>query len=220
MSDTNRSWVRDLLAAPLVVGIVVAIVSYALPKFLVESRQISYTVEEPVAYLDKSSIGTASVKVNDISVPEVFAVRVRVWNSGSLPLKDLGVLFEFVPDEKDFRILSVNHNTKPPKEFGLITEQGNNSDTKRFVYGLLNPDDMDSIVFLTTARADVKVFSKAESLSVKSISAEKRTDFSWYQAALLAMLASVASTFVEFLIKVWRESRRKLRPTDEGENKI
>ncbi len=198
---------------PLVVGIVIAIVSYALPKFLVESRQISYTIEEPIAYLDKTSIGTASVKVNEILVPEVFAVRVRVWNSGSLPLKDLGVLFEFTPFEKDFRILSVNHNTKPAKEFGSITEQGNDNKAKRFIYALLNPEDVDNIVFLTTEKAEVKVFSKAESLSVKAISPEKQTDFKWYYGASIGMLASVASSFVEFFLKGWRERRRnKMQP--------
>lgn len=217
MSDNNRSWVRDLLAVPVVVGIVIAIFTYALPKLLTESSQISYTIEEPVAYLDKTSIGTASVKVNDISVPEVFAVRVRIWNSGSLPLKNLGVLFEFTSTDKDFRILSVNHNTKPSKEFGSITEQGNDNNSKRYIYALLNPEDADSLVFLTTAKADVKVFSKAENLSIKPVSQEKRTDFRWYDAALLAMLVSLASTFIEFLLKVWRERMRSKKATQVGE---
>ncbi|HNB64785.1 MAG TPA: hypothetical protein PLH85_09230 [Rhodocyclaceae bacterium] len=220
MADNNRSWIRDLLAVPLVVGIVIAIFTYALPKLLTESSQLSYTIEEPVAYLDKTSIGTASVKVNDISVPEVFAVRVRIWNSGSLPLKNLGVLFEFAATDKDFRVLSVNHNTNPPKEFGAVTEEGNDTNSKRFIYALLNSEDADSLVFLTTAKADVKVFSKAENLSVKPVSQEKRTGFHWYDAAILAMLVSLVSSFIEFLLKVWRERRRNKKSTQAGESGI
>lgn len=208
MADPNRSWIRDLLAVPLLVGVVVAAFTYALPKFISESSQLSYTIEEPVAYLDKTSIGTASVKVNNIAVPEVFAVRVKVWNSGSLPLKNIAILVEFASPEKDFRILSVNHNTKPAKEFGEISEQGSNPNAKRFIYALLNPEDADTLVFLATAKADVTVFSKAENLSLKAVSPEKRGDFRWYDAAVIAMLASVASSIVEALLKAWRERRR------------
>jgi hypothetical protein len=220
MSETNRSWLRNLLAVPLVVGLVIAVFTYALPKVFSESRQISYLVEEPVAYLDKTSIGTAVIKVNDIAVPEVFAARVRVWNSGSLPLKDLGIRFEFSPVDKDFRILSVNHNTRPAKEFGEIAEQGSDANSQRFVYALLNCEDEDNIVFLTSAKADVKVFSKAEGLSVKAISPEKRGEFKWYHAAIGAMLASLLSTFVEIGLKGWRERRRKRKERDQSKSEI
>lgn len=210
MSENNRSWLRDLLAVPILVGIVVAGFTYALPKFLADSSQISYTIEEPIAYLDKSSIGTALVKVNEISVPEVFAIRVKVWNSGSLPLKNLAVLIELTTSEKDFRILSVSHNTEPAKEFGSIAEENIDSISKRLVYSLLNPKDSDTIVFLTTTKPDdVRVFSKAENLSIKAVPPEKRSDFRWSDAAILAMLGSVASTLLEIIFDSWRNRRRK-----------
>jgi hypothetical protein len=218
MSDTNRSWIRDLLVVPLIVGLVIAVFAYVLPKFFTESRQISYAVEEPVAYLDKSSIGSAVIKVNDAAVPEVFAARVRVWNSGSLPLKDLPIRFEFSAADKDFRVLSVSHNTKPSKEFGAITEQGSDAVSRRFIYALLNQEDEDSIVFLTSAKSDVKVFSKAEGLSVKAVQTEKRGEFKWYYAVVGAMLASLLSSFVEAIYKGWRE-RRKLRKSEQIEAK-
>lgn len=197
------------MVVPLVVGLVIAILTYVLPKIFAESRQLSYQVEEPLAYLDKTSLGTAVVKVNDVPVPEVFAARVRVWNSGSLPLKDLGVRFEFSPAETDFRVLSVSHNTKPTREFGAITEQGSEVNAKRFVFALMNPEDEDDVVFLTTAKVDVKVFSKAEGLSLKTVSPEKRGEFKWYYAVLGAMLASLLSTFVEGLLKGWRQRRKE-----------
>lgn len=213
MTDTNRSWFRDLLAVPLVVGLVIALFAYVLPKFFAESRQLSYTVEEPVAYLDKSSIGSAVVKVNEVTVPEVFAARVRIWNSGSLPLKELAVRFELSSVDKDFRILSVSHNTKPTKEFGAVTEQGSDAISKRFIYALLNQEDEDNVVFLTTAKSDVKVFSKAESLSVKAVPAEKRGEFKWYYAVIGAMLASLLSSFVEIALRLWRERRKNPTPS-------
>lgn len=216
MLDNKRSWIRDLLVVPLIVGMVIAIFAYVLPKFFAESRQISYSVEEPVAYLDKSSIGTAVIKVNDATVPEVFAARVRVWNSGSLPLKSLPIRFEFSAVDKEFRVLSVSHNTKPTKEFGAITEDGSDQVSKRFVYALVNPEDEDNIVFLTSAKSDVKVFSKAEGLSVKAVEVEKRGEFKWYHAVIGAMLASLLSTFVEALIKGWRE-KRKQRKAERSE---
>jgi hypothetical protein len=217
MADQNRSWVRDLLLVPLIVGLVIAAFSYIFPKFFAESRQLSYQIEEPLAYLDKTSLGSAAVRVNDVAVPEVYAARVRVWNSGTLPLKDLPVRFEFTPLAGDFRVLSASHNTKPAREFGLIAEQGSEVNTKRFVYALMNPGDEDDVVFLTTAKVDVKVFSKAEGLSVKAVEAEKQTDFKWYHAALGAMLASILSSIVEAAFKGWRQRRKAKRDGSSGE---
>lgn len=209
MAETSRSWARDLLLVPVIVGLVIAIFTYVLPKFFAESRQLSYQVEPPLAYLDKTTLGSASVKVNDVSVPEVYAARVRVWNSGTLPLKELPVRFEFVSSANDLRILSTSHNTKPTREFGAITEQGSDTISKRFVYTLLNPGDEDDVVFLMTAKADLKVFSKAESLSIKVEQSEKNKEFKWYFAVLGGMVASILSTIVEIAFRTWRQRRRQ-----------
>lgn len=215
MSETNRSWIRDFFAVPLIVGVLIAVFAYLLPKIFSESRQISYAVEGPVAYLDKSSIGTAIIKVNDEVVPEVFAARIRIWNSGTLPLKDLPIRFEFSAADRDFRVLSVSHNTRPSKEFGAITEDGSNLSSKRYIYSLLNPDDEDTIVFLISAKSDVLVYSKAEALSVKAVQPEKIGEFKWYHAVGGAMLASLLSSLVEIIFKIWR-TRRKIKATERA----
>jgi hypothetical protein len=213
MGEKSISWFRDLLTVPLIVGLLIAAFTYGLPKFLADSKELSYTVEEPLVYLDKSSIGNALVKVNEVSVPEVFAVKVRLWNSGDLPLKDLAVRFEPFSLEKDFRILSVNHNTQPAKEFGAITEQGSEGQSKRYMYQLLNPKDEDTLVFLTTAKAELRIFSKAESLTVKPVAPSKESEFKWYHAAIGAMAASLLSSFVEVLFHV---ARRKWGKKNEN----
>lgn len=209
MHESKRSWIRDLMLVPLIVGLVIALFTYILPKFFAESRQLSYQVEVPLAYLDKTSLGSAEVKVNDVTVPEVYVARVRVWNSGNLPLKDLPIRFEFDSLAKDLRVLSASHNTKPNREFGAITEQGSDTNSKRFVYALLNPGDEDDVVFLTTAKADLSVFSKAEGLSVNAVESEQRGGFKWYLAALGAMIGSVLSGIVEVGFKLWRQRRKK-----------
>lgn len=204
MLDTNRFWVRNVVIVPLVIGLITAGFGYWLPKFFAESKQVSYSIEEAVPYLDKNSIGKAVIKVNDILVPEVFVVRVRVWNSGSLPLKNLGVLFEFDQVGEGFRILSTSHDTSPSKEFGVISETSQSVHSRRFEYSLLNPGDSDSVVFLTTTNGNVHVFSKSEGLLLKAVPVESR-GFRWYDAALVAMLASIASTLLELLLKIFRE---------------
>lgn len=203
MPDTNRFWVRNVVVVPLIIGLITAAFTYWLPKFFAESKQISYSIEEAVPYLDKNSIGKAAIKVNDILVPEVFVVRVRIWNSGSLPLRNLGVLFEFDRVGEGFRILSTSHDTSPSKEFGVIVETSQSVHSRRFEYSLLNPDDSDSVVFLTTTNGDLNVFSKSEGLLLKAVPVEKR-GFRWYDAALVAILASIASTLVELLLKILR----------------
>ena len=214
MGEKKNSWIRDLLLVPLSVGLVIAVATYFLPKIFSDSRELSYQIEEPIAYLDKASLGTAEVKVNNVAVPEIFAARVRIWNSGSIPLKDLPVLFEFKSNNDNFRILSFNHNTKPSREFGGIENSNSEGGSKRFVYELLNPLDEDSIVFLTTSKAEINVFSKAENLSVKNVPADKSVDFPWYLAALGAMLASIITELFQFM---FRRLRRERNDTMHGE---
>lgn len=209
MSERKNNWMRDFLLVPIIVGLVIAIATYLIPNFFDKGKQISYTVEDAVTYLDKSSIGNSVIKFNDIVVPEVFAMRVRLWNSGDVPLKDLAVRFEFYSINKEFRILSVNHNTRPSKEFGAITEKGSEDNSKRYIYQLLNPKDEDSIVFLANSKAELKVFSKAEGLNLKNIPIAKDGEFKWYYAAIGAGIASMLSSFVEFLIGRIRRKRKK-----------
>lgn len=211
MADENRSWIRNILLVPLAVGLVVTVFAYVLPKFFEPSRELSYQVEEPVAYLEKASIGSAVVKVNDVPVAEVYAARVRIWNSGSLPLKDLAVRLELVSTTPDFKILSASHNTKPLREFGSIVEQGSEPNAKRFVFALLNPGDEDAIVFLTSYKADVKVFSKAEGLSLKAVPYDKPTELKWYYVVFGTMLASLATSLLEMLFKAWRLGKKELQ---------
>jgi len=209
MAQQKTTWLRDLLIVPLVVGLVVAVVAYVLPKLFAESKQISYSIEEPIAYLDKSSIGSAVVTVNNLTVPEVYAVRVHLWNSGDLALKDIAVRFEFSPLDNNFRILSVSHNTNPAKEFGNITEQDDGNYSKRFIYQLLNSQDEDTIIFLTTAKVNLNVYSKAEGLSVKAVSVNKDREFKWYHGAIVGMLASALSSFIEMLFNLRKRRVKK-----------
>lgn len=207
MSERKKNWMRDFLLVPIIVGIVIAIATYLMPNFFDKGKQISYTVEDALTYLDKSSIGNSVIKFNDIVVPEVYATRVRLWNSGDVPLKELAVRFEFYPRNKEFHILSVNHNTKPSKEFGEITEKGSEDNSKRYIYQLLNPNDEDSIVFLSNSKAELKVFSKSEGLDLKNIPLVKDREFKWYYAAIGAGIASMLSSLVEFLIGRIRRRR-------------
>lgn len=207
MAEKYSSWIRELLIVPLMVGLIVTAFAFGLPKILADSKEVSYTVEQPLTYLDKVSIGSATVKVNDVPVPEVFAVKVRIWNSGDLPLKDIGIRFDLTSHDKDFSILSVNHNTQPSKEFGGIAEQGSEGQSKRFLYQLLNPKDEDTLIFLTTAKANLEVYAKAESLSVKAVAANHDKDYKWYQIALGTAVASLLTGLIEVLIRSIRRNR-------------
>ncbi|MDX1526929.1 MAG: hypothetical protein R3273_11900 [Pseudidiomarina maritima] len=210
MAEGKSTWMRDLLLIPVAVGVVIAVVSFLLPKFLSDSREISYQIEEPLAYLDKASLGSAEVRINDSVVQEVFAVRVKTWNSGSVPLKDLAILFEFDSGDQAFQILSATHHTKPAREFGRIEEHGGDESSKRFVYELLNPGDEDSVVFLTTAKADIKVFAKAEKLAVKEVAPEEKGEFKWYMAAFGGMLAALLGELIQSILNKWRQRRKRI----------
>ncbi|MDD5057429.1 MAG: pentapeptide repeat-containing protein [Sideroxydans sp.] len=215
MAEKTSNWIRDLLIVPLIVGILVVIATFTVPIFFGESKSLSYTIEPSLVYFDKTSVGNATVRVNDIPVSEVFTVKAKIWNSGNVPLKDISVRFEFSSFASDAKILAINHNTQPAKEFGAIKEEGSEGNSKRYVFQLLNPNDEDTIVFLTSSRAELKVYSKAEGLKLKEILPDKDSGFKWYFAALIGIMASFISSLVE---NIFRYIRTKNKSNEELSN--
>ena len=161
-----RNWVRDLLILPLVVGVIVAAVTFGLPLLLRDAQELSYVVDGPAAYLDDPALGHVKVEINGVAVSELFAYKIRLWNSGDIPLQKLPVSFVFEKTPSDFQVFSTSHATTPRFEFGAIDEDVVGPARRRFVYELLNPGDQDIVTFLTNARPELEVFAKAANLTV------------------------------------------------------
>ena len=73
----------------------------------------------------------------------------------------------------------------------------------------------DAIVFLTSHKTDVKVFSKAEGLSLKAVPYDKPKELKWYYVVLGTMLASLATSLLEVLFKAWRLGKKELEGRDK-----
>ena len=160
MAESSSKWFRDLLIIPLIVGAIMALFAFGLPTILEKDNVISYSIDGPITYLDQLSIGDISIKVDDVPTTYLFSHKVRIWNSGDVPIKDLPIRFIFDTDNKEFKIFNINHSTKPAYEFGKISLQDISANSKRFTYELLNPDDEDIITFLTNSLASLSIYTE------------------------------------------------------------
>ncbi len=211
MADNGMNWKRDILLIPIIVGVVVAIVTYGLPKLLETGKRLSFTVEAPVSYLQRGTIPGVSVTVHGVPAPNLTAQKVRLWNSGGAPLTNLGVTLRYAPTTA-VRILSSTHATDPPAEFGKIEESIVSPGERRYVYALLNPTDADTLTILTDRPGTLRVFAKAEGLKVVEVEPkEKQRDWHTYANVGGAIVGTVASLFA-LLLKRASETHGGLWP--------
>jgi hypothetical protein len=202
----RRFW--DVLTIPLLVGLILALAAYFIPRVLESGKRLSYTVEKPTDYLSERLQGV-TIQVNGIPTTNLFVTKVRVWNSGSVALKDLGVLFEFNSQDQNFKILNVAHNTKPSREFGSIAQTDVDDKSVRFIYSLLNRSDEDTLSFLTNESVEPKIYAKAEDLKVVPVAPSTKASSSYWDisAAFLGLIGALASFVSTWLASVFERKR-------------
>lgn len=197
---TNR-WIRDLFIIPIVVGVVVAGFQFGVPYFFNKGKELSYIIEEPEKYLSDPVIGHVNVTVNNVSIRNLYAYKVKIWNSGRIPVKNMAVRLSFQTDNKDFKVFSTSHTTKPELEFGEITEEFISTNQKRFKYELLNSGDEDKITLLANQNAKLKLFGKLEGLSFKKVEPTKTQDWLSLGMSLFSMLAAFFALLMNYGVK-------------------
>jgi hypothetical protein len=195
MTETKSKWLRDLLVIPLIVAIVVAIFTYGFPKLIEKGKELSYTIDGPNAYLNQQAIGNLSIAVNGVTTAKLFTYKVRLWNSGGVPLKDIPVRLVFGEPKSGFRMLGVTHSTTPKYEFAKIQEVGNDSTSTRYVYELLNPGNQDVITLVTNEDPILEFYSNVEGLRVKRI--EPQEPKGWLD--ILSLATTVVAAFASIL---------------------
>lgn len=203
-----NSWKRDILAIPLIIGLAVALFTFVLPRVFRDKMEISYAVDSPWSYLDDPMIGQVTVHVNGVLVSDLVAQKVRIWNSGDVPLEQLPIRFVFSTFDTSFAILSLSHLTTPRHEFGSITESESDQFSRRLIYELLNPGDEDFVTFLVNTDASLQVYSKAAGLSVRSV--EPRPSPRSLRD-MFAGVSTIASILAALLALVLRSSQEKLK---------
>lgn len=200
----------ELFLVPIIVGIIVAIFSFGLPRLFKESKELSYTSEEPIAYLTVEQIGDLDVQINRIQTYDLYAHKIRIWNSGDLPLNNLKVRVVFDTKRKDFKIFHISHATTPKYEFGEINEEVIDDHSRRISYELLNKTDEDNITILTNMAAQVKVYGKLERLKLKYV--EPSAEFLRIgKDSLFVPLLSIAAALLGLLLRLafaWRAERK------------
>ena len=199
MPDKKNTLINMFIIS-LLVGLIVAIVQLALPKFFEKDVELSYLLDEPKVNLDQNTIGEINVKINNIETSLLVTQSARIWNSGEIPIKMLPIRYVFETPSPKFKIFTVNHNTKLKYEFGKITLEEDNQYSKRFVYDLLNPNDEFTIIFLTNEIAPLRLYTKCEGLSIKLFKLPERNLSSW-----IIIFASFFSAVLSLTLYIFKD---------------
>ena len=172
MTEKKSEWWRSLILM-VIAGIIVAAVALGFQELSekdTELKELSYSIEGPITHLEPDLTGSLEVMINNISTSYLFEYKVRIWNSGEVPLKNLPIRFVFDTSKADFKIFEVEHDTNPKYEFGEITEQDidedNDAYSRRFIYALLNPKDEDIVTLWTNSPVFLSVYAKSERLNL------------------------------------------------------
>ncbi len=179
----------------------VALFAFLLPKIFRDQKKISYTVYEIEELLEQEEIEQVEVKINEELVNSLFLHKVRIWNSGTIPLKDLQILIRLDNNNRGFKIFSVQHSTIPEYEFGLINDEIVDNNSRRVKYSLLNPNDEDLIALLANQKAYINLYAKSENLKVKFHKQDKlwHSEITIFVAGLIAALGSIIYSLIRKL---------------------
>jgi hypothetical protein len=170
-----------------------------------ERRELSYSLEPPIALL-RANIEGIEILVNGRTEHQLFANRLRVWNSGSIPLKIVPLWCEFGDIDTLFAVFGVRHETTPQHEFGRVEEQAPTRHSLRIVYELLNPGDEDNITIVTNRPHPPSVSSKAEGMKFKRATSQRAGD---RLPVLSGLMAAIAALFTMLLEMLSRSARRR-----------
>jgi hypothetical protein len=170
MTNRKLEWLIKPVIVTVIGGLIVVAVAYLLfpgpYEKDTELKELSYSIDVPESQLEPEVTGNLKITINNISTSYLVIYRVRIWNSGEVPLKDLPLRFVFNTSESDFKIFKVEHDTKPKYEFGEITKQDIDAYSRRFIYLLLNPKDEDIVTLYTNYPVSLSVYAKSEGLNL------------------------------------------------------
>jgi hypothetical protein len=181
----TKNWFRDIIGIPLLIAVGVAILTFFLPSILGgDKAELSYAIDAPIPYPP-----LAGMQVDGIPTSQLFAYKIRIWNSGKRPLKQVPVRLELQPSNPTVKIFSATHTTKPASEFGAIKEETPSSSSRRFLYDLLNPGDEDLVVLPSNTKASMQLYAKVEGMAVKEVHADER-EATMYSSSVAGILVS------------------------------
>jgi hypothetical protein len=207
MGDTPSKWKRDILIIPLIIGLLVAVFTFLLPKLLDKGKELSYTIDGPTSYVNQQAVGNITITVNGVATSNLFAYKIRLWNTGGTALRDMAVRFSFSPKRQDFQIFNVSHETNPRFEFGKIEEAGSDATSKRFVYELLNAGDEDTVTLLVNDDAPLSLYAKAEGMKLTQVTQKVQTKWSYLVAGLVGPLGAIIISILSLGLKYFSSKR-------------
>ncbi|MEQ8638437.1 hypothetical protein [Gimesia maris] len=185
-------------------SIIVALLTFTLTYYFSNKyKEISYVIEPTDVFLKNPLTNKVEITVNGIPVKEVFSHRIKILNSGDLPVTDVPFTFSFPIDKKvntDFKIINLSYSTIPRMEFGKIEEVKKGDDAMGMKVALLNPGDEINVSIITNQDIQPEVYSKAEGVFVYKGTNSRDT---WFRIQWIILFCGGGVLF----LMIWNEKK-------------
>jgi hypothetical protein len=78
MAENKATPLRTLFIIPIVVGFATALFTFLIPKIFEKSNELSYSIDEPIAYLNSADVEDIAIEVNGVRTSSLFAFLAKI----------------------------------------------------------------------------------------------------------------------------------------------
>lgn len=202
--NSKYSWIIPGVIVPLLIAVFIPLLTPLVTNLAHAGKELSYSISDPIVDLNEELTAGQPITVGGQEMKSLVAYQVRIRNSGGSSLQDVAVRIDFQPQNtNNFQVISVTHHTTPAEEFGAVTEE-KSTFSRRYVYGLLNPNDADQMTFLLSSRAAISVYAKSDGMKLDE---EAQSKSSGYPAWFVPLIALIIAVLQIGLLEVMRRRR-------------
>jgi hypothetical protein len=154
-----------IFVIPLIIGIIVALFEFVLPKLTKDKEELSYHIATPISLIDNEITNNIDITVNGKKTQYLYNIQIDIENTGNIPLKNIPISLIFQNIDTNFTIYNYNLLTEPKYEFGKI-DVTKAFDNIRLIVTLINVGDKIHLSVFTNKDNLPKFYSKAENMKV------------------------------------------------------
>ena len=221
-----KTKLQSLLSHSLLVGIICTFLGIGGTYwFTTKYKELSYVIEPSEVFLKNPTTNDVEVSVNGVPVKEVFSHRIKIWNSGNLPIKDVSFTFLFPVKERngnEFKILNLSYSTVPKHKFGKVEEEKNELDSMGMHIELLNPGDEVNVSIITNQSLQPEFYSKTEGVIV-SQGSNSREKWNYTLLIISGLVIAFILWIFRIMLKIDRNvqaSISTMKKMDEAKRKL
>src|SRR5574341_1619870 len=210
-----KKWTEKLII-PFIIAILSIIATFIITSYFEKKAGLGYQIVSKTSLVEIKPDIRDKIKIlyEDRQIDKIFSFKVRVVNTGNIPLRNQKISFQF---DSAAEIISDSFVTSPAEGFGEIlpTQTGVLSNKREYTISLLNPLKMgDEIIwnFVTINNNSdyIKISARGEGLDFKVFDPiTKNEEVLSGLKGLTVFLAFIFGLCLGYLKQAYRSGKKK-----------